>query len=383
MPSFGLRKAFGINKKGDDNDPEMTSKQATQQFFRQQDPVPALMAATGADSGSGDPWADAPQIEIARLSAIRRDIQSRGEFRRKSHPEVGKRYFFKLPIINSRTGVTKYENVKVLLTEFGPVFIHPVLKSVDTVVFIDDSPSMGLPCHISDEQWKKAGHYQRKQWMSERRTRWESAEEVFTDLTPTIVENDEDGMDMYCANQRSGHPDSHLRLGGGYYKIKTPREARARTRAIEKPLTGNTPICSLTKDFLEKYMADLEAVYTDPATKGQFPTPVNIIVITDGIPNDPEMLVQSIIDCANKLEEYDAPPTQVGIQMLQVGKDGKAAELLKRIDNLKKNGFAKRDIADTRSYEEMSADGDLSIDEIFVILLASLMKRIDGDNDSE
>ena len=59
--------------------------------------------------------------------------------------------------------------------------------------------------------------------------------------------------------------------------------------------------------------------------------PINIIVITDGIPTDDVGSV--IIGAAKKLDKLDAPPWQVGIQFLQVGNDSSAAAYLKYLDD--------------------------------------------------
>lgn len=79
-----------------------------------------------------------------------------------------------------------------------------------------------------------------------------------------------------------------------------------------------------------------------------------LIVVTDGAPVDESAVAQTIINFANKLENGDG---EYGIQFLQIGRDAKAAQFLKKLDDdLVKQG-AKWDIVDTKTFDEIEQTG--------------------------
>jgi hypothetical protein len=59
--------------------------------------------------------------------------------------------------------------------------------------------------------------------------------------------------------------------------------------------------------------------------------PLNIIVITDGVPSDDVESV--IVRAAKRLDQCNAKPWQVGIQFFQVGEKPKATENLRDFDD--------------------------------------------------
>ncbi|KAI7939752.1 hypothetical protein MJO29_014488 [Puccinia striiformis f. sp. tritici] len=80
--------------------------------------------------------------------------------------------------------------------------------------------------------------------------------------------------------------------------------------------------------------------------------PLNLVVITDGVTDDPETLVHNIINIVDRLEDGQFPLNEVGIQFIQVGFSSEATKLLRTLDNdLKKTYGVKRDIVDTTPYK--------------------------------
>lgn len=103
--------------------------------------------------------------------------------------------------------------------------------------------------------------------------------------------------------------------------------------------------------------------------------PLNIIVITDGMPtDDPESV---IIAAARKLDQLEAPAWQVGIQFFQVGNEIGATEALKELDD----GLAEmgnvRDMVDTVPF---AAGQRLSADRILKVVLGAVNRRLDRRN---
>ena len=125
--------------------------------------------------------------------------------------------------------------------------------------------------------------------------------------------------------------------------------------------------------MLKPYLRELQAKGPDTVK------PLNIIVITDGVPSDD---VESVIlNAAKKLEQQDAPAWQVGIQFFQVGNENGAAEALKELDDgLVEMGCA-RDIVDTvpwigKQGEQLNAEG------ILKVTLGAVNRRLDRKRNS-
>ena len=111
--------------------------------------------------------------------------------------------------------------------------------------------------------------------------------------------------------------------------------------------------------------------------------PLNIIVITDGVPSDePEDVIVSV---AKKLDKWDAPGWQVGIQFFQVGNEDGAAEALEAMDNKigqgRKDCEDLRDIVDTVPWSGETGVG-LNADGILKVVLGAVNRKLDRKRDS-
>ncbi|KAJ4306675.1 hypothetical protein N0V88_000039 [Collariella sp. IMI 366227] len=225
---------------------------------------------------------------------------------------------------------------------------YAFLASFDTIFLIDDSSSM-----IGAS--------------------WRETEAALRAIAPICTAHDADGIDVWFLNHRnryessSGGAYSHLRDGAAVERLFTtvcPAGATptgARLRAILKP-------------YLERYE---KAVKRTGDTDDCGVKPMNIIVITDGVPtDDPESTIKI---AADKLDKLEAPPHQVGIQFFQVGNERGAAEALTQLDD----GLAElgvRDMVDTVSW---SGGGgglgrpELTADAILKVVLGAVVKRLD------
>lgn len=164
---------------------------------------------------------------------------------------------------------------------------YDFLRSFDTVFLIDDSGSM------AGRSWKETG----------------KALEV---IAPICTKRDADGIDIYFLN----HPDSSI------YKNVTSASTVIEIFQTVRP-RGATPtgqrLNKILKSYLERFMLDNSI------------KPMNIIIITDGVPSDD--LETPIINAARKLDHEDAKPHQLGIQFFQVGKEPGAREHLMQLDD--------------------------------------------------
>lgn len=100
--------------------------------------------------------------------------------------------------------------------------------------------------------------------------------------------------------------------------------------------------------------------------------PMNIIVITDGVPTDD--VESPIIAAARKLDKLDAPAWQVGIQFFQVGEERGAAEALGDLDDQLSVTGDVRDMVDTVPWK---GGQGLTADKIMKCVLGAVHRRWD------
>jgi uncharacterized protein YegL len=182
---------------------------------------------------------------------------------------------------------------------------YAFLRSFDTVFLIDDSGSM------AGRSWR------------------ETAEAIKT-ITPICTNHDADGIDIYFLNHADSDHYKNVKLASTVVEIFQSVQPR-----------GATPTGQRLNRILKPYLTRCEA---QPETT----KPINIIVITDGVPSDD--VESPVVQAAKKLDKLDAPAWQVGIQFFQVGNELGARQHLKQLDDGLRD-IAKddelRDIVDT------------------------------------
>lgn len=169
-------------------------------------------------------------------------------------------------------------------------------------------------------------------------SRWDQVQEALTVIAPICAERDEDGIDVWFLNDKKVWPNR--RNAGDVIEIFQEAKPSGQT------FTGKRLYEMLTP-YLARYKRD------PSGTK-----PVNIIVITDGEAHDDVAGV--IMDVAKKLDKWEAPPWQVGIQFFQIGKDEQARKMLKDLDDELGGDQGLRDIVDTVPFKN-DKDADLSL----------------------
>ena len=189
---------------------------------------------------------------------------------------------------------------------------------------------------------------------------WRETSDALKAITPICTAHDKDGIDIYFLNARDTDA----------YQNITSAAAVARVFDTVRP-SGGTPTGTRLNAILKPYLRECEAKRDNfDALK-----PLNIIVITDGVPSDdPESV---IVAAAKKLDKLEAPPWQVGIQFFQVGNEPGAAEALEDLDDgLKEMNGGIRDIVDTVPWKGASSEG-LNAQGILKVVLGSVNKRLD------
>ena len=229
---------------------------------------------------------------------------------------------------------------------------YAFLTTFDTTLLIDDSGSM-------------AGRS------------WREVSQALMTIAPIVTQHDADGIDIYFLNHKSSDPGvpSEGVAAGGYRGIK---RATTVTEIFERVRpSGGTPTGLRVHAILKPYLAKLEA----ETAAGRELKPLNLIVLTDGVPSDD---VESVLlTAAKKLDKIDAPPYQIGVQFFQVGNEEGAKEALMELDDdlckLVEGGV--RDIVDTVTWTggALSNEGRVGLtgDGILKAVLGAVVKRLD------
>ncbi|ERT00282.1 von willebrand factor [Sporothrix schenckii 1099-18] len=258
---------------------------------------------------------------------------------------------------------------------------YAFLSMFDTIFVIDDSGSMaGRP--------------------------WREVQAVLANITPICTQHDADGIDIYFLNHKNtpaaqggGGQQARVPPGkavGGYHNV-TDAAAVSRIFQTVKP-GGATPTGTRLHNIFQPYLRYYEAKRNEMEQRGEYGDPdpddikpVNMIVITDGVPTDD--LDTVLVRAAKKLDSFDAPPFQVGVQFFQVGTEAEAAAYLRHLDDNLGNDVAGgiRDMVDTVTWDAFvsmnhgSTTGGsgpstalgLTADGILKAVLGAVVKRLD------
>ncbi|KAG8904515.1 hypothetical protein FRC01_008703, partial [Tulasnella sp. 417] len=215
-----------------------------------------------------------------------------------------------------------------------------VLKKYDTVFVIDDSGSMEGP-------------------------RWQQAREALQEIVEMAVKWDRNGVDIYFLNSRK-------------CATSCTKPERVTKLFDEVSPDGWTPTGARLKQLITPYIDSLSSSGFKRLFKPP-PKPRVYIVITDGAATDQgnSRVDNVVLEFMKRLDERQAPLTQLGIQFVQVGDDEAARAELQRLDDrLSQDGT--RDIVDTFPFDKLN--GDIGAEHIIKILLGSVHKRIDNYN---
>ncbi|GAA5983565.1 hypothetical protein JCM11641_007285 [Rhodosporidiobolus odoratus] len=137
-----------------------------------------------------------------------------------------------------------------------------------------------------------------------------------------------------------------------------------------------TPTKDAVRRVLEPYMQSFEQWHSNGKAKGQpRPKPLNLIILTDGAPDEGQSPEEVIVDVARRLDQLRAPPFQVGLSFVQIGNYSEAAEHLRSLDDDLREKHSIRDMVDTTLYE-----GSLNADYLLKACLGGINRSIDKQN---
>lgn len=211
---------------------------------------------------------------------------------------------------------------------------YEFLKDYDTIFLVDDSRSMIIKdCSGGQSRWHDAGR-------------------ALAATVQIAAKYDDDGVDIYFMNN-----------------AKSAATGIKQTSAVMQLFdnvqpNGATPTGKAIDGILRPYLGKLKKSGLRNVK------PINLVVITDGSPtDDPEDV---IVDLAKKLDQLDAPLSQVGIQFIQIGNDATALEALEYLDDGLKEKYHIRDMVDTTPFSG-------HFDELTILksLLGGINKRMD------
>lgn len=175
------------------------------------------------------------------------------------------------------------------------------------------------------------------------KSRWEYVRESTIAIAQKCLELDPDGISIYVFD--NGHTAIH----------DVDSTDKVNEIFDTYPPGGGTNLSGVLRSCFRHYRRDGRG--KDDVTGATF------VVITDGVPNDQDAVVERITKCSNRaLDERE-----FAVTFIQVGCDVGATEYLKRLDDdLQKQG-ARYDIVDTKTNDEVEEVGltQALVDAIF------------------
>jgi hypothetical protein len=171
------------------------------------------------------------------------------------------------------------------------------------------------------------------------KTRWEIAQESTIALAKKCDQIDTDGITVYL-------------FSGRFRRYDNVTAEKIEQIYQENEPMGKSDLKSVLKDALDNY-------FQRKANGEAKPNGETILIITDGVPNEPKEIIRLIIEASQKIERDE----ELGISFIQVGKDTKATEYLKALDDQLESAGAKFDIVDTVTIEDMQ---EMSLTEVLL-----------------
>lgn len=161
------------------------------------------------------------------------------------------------------------------------------------------------------------------------KTRWDAAQESTLALAKKCEEIDPDGITVYL-------------FSGRFRRYDNVTSDKVTQIYQENEPMGRTDLASVLQDALDNYF--------QRKAKGQAKANgETILIITDGEPDDYKSVMRVIIDASRQIDRDE----ELGISLIQVGKDAKATQFLKALDDQLETVGAKFDIVDTITMEDM------------------------------
>lgn len=195
------------------------------------------------------------------------------------------------------------------------------MKDRDYTLIIDKSGSMSTPDQPGG------------------RSRWQDAQESTLALARKCEQLDPDGITVYL-------------FSGRFKRYDDVTAAKVEQIFMENDPMGTTNLAAVLQDATESYFKRKAAGQTKSGGE-------TILVITDGEPDDRKAVMEVIVTASRRMERDE----ELGISLIQVGRDAQASKFLKALDDQLESVGAKFDICDTVTIDEME---ELTIVEVLL-----------------
>jgi uncharacterized protein with von Willebrand factor type A (vWA) domain len=171
------------------------------------------------------------------------------------------------------------------------------------------------------------------------RSRWATARESAHALAARCEELDPDGITLYV-------------FGSKFRRYDNVTADRVGQVFLENEPAGGTDLAGVLTHAFGSYFDRKRA----GETKEEGET---IVVVTDGEPDDQKAVMKTIVDATRRLDRDE----ELGVSLVQVGKDPLASRFLKALDDDLVRVGARFDICDTITLEEME---EVSLTEVLL-----------------
>lgn len=161
------------------------------------------------------------------------------------------------------------------------------------------------------------------------KTRWEIAQGTTYALAKKCAEIDPDGITVYV-------------FSGCFRRYNNVTPDKVTKIYEENEPMGQTNLATVLQNGLDNYFERKAAGKTQP--NGE-----TFLVITDGEPTDRKAVIQLIIEASQKIDRGE----ELGISLIQVGRDKKVTTFFKALDDELETAGAKFDIVNTVTVDDM------------------------------
>jgi len=209
------------------------------------------------------------------------------------------------------------------------------IADYDVIVFIDSSKSMSKTLS-GTTKWTATPVANLPSDVSPDESRWqwcaEQTESLSKQLQRSLKAHAQDHLKVVLFNDRyKVYKDVDLSSVPNFFNNNRPG--------------GNTNANDALKSQLRAYFAARE--------QNENVKPLLVAMITDGCPDDPLGLRQTIIDATKRMHS----PDEIAITFLQVGVDPKATRYLRELDNDLVKARARYDIVTSKSFDQLDKSG--------------------------
>ncbi|MBD2482567.1 VWA domain-containing protein [Planktothrix sp. FACHB-1365] len=173
------------------------------------------------------------------------------------------------------------------------------------------------------------------------RSRWEMMQETTFALASKCEQFDQDGITVYTFSTQFRRYD-HVTA------------SKVEQIFNENEPVGRTEMAKVLQDALENYF---QLKKQGQAKLGG----ETIIVVTDGQPDHPQAVIQTIIEATQKIDRDE----ELAISFIQIGHDTEATQFLKTLDDDLQSAGARFDIVHTITIDEIEQEG-ISLKEVLI-----------------